>query len=577
MLRRLIAILLCIGLLSSGAAFAEAIPEPARTRTPVRFSDLVYERPDAEAVRGAVGALTARIAECEGIGDVYLLMDEAEAIFDAFVTMYSLAGLRASLDRRDADRVAEEKALAIAAPSVERVFFDFVHALAESPFRADIEREAPHFFAYLPNMTYLTDETVPLFEREAELICDYQEQLATAIVTYWGRDYTYNDFIANQTDYMILYPMGLWYETHGPGFMDRYIELVLLRMEIAGILGYESYTDLAFVMWNADYTVSDILDFSGRVLAELVPIVQSLGATAPTPDVDMSFTRFRPRFRRVLAKMGEDIAEAYDTMAEYDMYDVEKTSGKDPGAYTTFFPTIGLPFLFTNFTGDGNSVNTFSHEFGHVYAMLQTNGLGSYNRAPSMDVAETFSQAFELFMTGHYEEIFDRRIAGRLTKMLMSRMVSVIISTMYSTEIEVEVYAMSPDELTADGLAWMGKSLAADYGMSIDGFGGLMDSMLQYDWIMQGQVFGAPFYSMAYATSATVALELWEASLLDEAAALDRYRALILDDDGGGFLETLNTAGLKSPFGPDRIAEIRALVELHVFGEKYEVNMAGWN
>ncbi|MCC8064413.1 MAG: M3 family oligoendopeptidase, partial [Clostridiales bacterium] len=75
----------------------------------MKFSEMKYERPDLEALKGALSALTERLkgaADYEGAKQVFL---EKETLERHISTQSTLASIRHSIDTRDAFYDGESK------------------------------------------------------------------------------------------------------------------------------------------------------------------------------------------------------------------------------------------------------------------------------------------------------------------------------------------------------------------------------------------------------------------------------------------------------------------------------------
>ena len=107
----------------------------------IRFSEMPYERPDVEGLKAAVEEATRKVREAKSaaeVRDAYFALQEKEEASD---TLYSLAYVRNTIDTNDAFYEGEIKWLQAAFAEAIPQFNAWKKALAESPFRGELEAE----------------------------------------------------------------------------------------------------------------------------------------------------------------------------------------------------------------------------------------------------------------------------------------------------------------------------------------------------------------------------------------------------------------------------------------------------
>jgi oligoendopeptidase F len=80
-------------------------------------------------------------------------------------------------------------------------------------------------------------------------------------------------------------------------------------------------------------------------------------------------------------------------------------------------------------------------------------------------------------------------------------------------------------------------------------------------WQRQRHIYGMPFYYIDYCLAGTCAMQMWRASQIDRADALERYRVLCGLGGSKSFPDLLATIGLKNPFTDGCLAEVCETVE----------------
>ena len=148
----------------------------------VRFSEIKYERPDIEALKALVTEATRKVREAKSaseIRDVYFEVQEAENVTDS---MYTVAHIRNTINTADPFYDGEMKWLREELAKTIPQYNAWQKALAESPFRKELEKEfGAQFFRLIDAELMTSDERiVEETIREGELRQAYQKTTAGA-------------------------------------------------------------------------------------------------------------------------------------------------------------------------------------------------------------------------------------------------------------------------------------------------------------------------------------------------------------------------------------------------------------
>ena len=170
----------------------------------IRFSEMPYERPDIEGLKAAVEEATRKVREAKSaaeVRDAYFALQEKEEASDtlyslAYVrntidtndTLYSLAYVRNTIDTNDAFYEGEIKWLQAAFAEAIPQFNAWKKALAESPFRGELEAEfGKQLFRKIDAGLMTSDERIIQETiREGELRQAYQKATAVASTDFRG-------------------------------------------------------------------------------------------------------------------------------------------------------------------------------------------------------------------------------------------------------------------------------------------------------------------------------------------------------------------------------------------------------
>lgn len=542
----------------------------------MKFSEMPYERPDLEALKGKISALTARLKGAAGYDEakaVFLERDKESRHLD---TLATLAQVRNTIDTRDEFYDGEVKFWNAALPELEEYEQAWKLAMLESPFRKDFEAEYGNLMFLNTEIALKTfsPEIVPQLQRENDLTQEYQKLIASAQIPFEGKTYTISQMTPFTTDaddarrLSAWKAVGQWYKDH-QGELDRiYDELVHLRDEMGRKLGYEGYTTLGYYRMGRNcYTKEDVEKFRAAVRRYLVPLAdrvfraqaERLGVEYPLSYADnaLKFRSGNPRPQgtaddilaqgmKFYGELSPETAEFFRTMLDGELMDVLSTEGKAGGGYCTGLLDYRVPFIFANFNGTQGDVEVVTHEAGHAFAAwMNRDRVPSGYIWPGMEACEVHSMSME-FMAWPWAEGF---FGPDTRKFLYSHLAGALTFIPYGTLVDHfqhEVYA-HPDMTPAQRHAkW--KELQGVYMPWVRLDGDIPFFAEGEAWQRQSHIYEMPFYYIDYCLAQTVALEFWALLQKDKKAAWEKYMAYTRQGGSRTFTELLRNAGLDTPF-----------------------------
>ncbi len=533
----------------------------------VPFSDMEYIRPDAPAITDRLNEIADLLWE-DAVDAVMLkeLIDEADRLYDQFSTMDTLASIHSDMDQSSEDWAEEMQYTSQHFSEVSMAYDNYSSALYNSSYKEQIEEQwDPHYFDTLGDTIWYTQETIPVYQKEADLVNQYGSILATQTISYDGQELTLADAesLADYDSYQEA--SALWYQTYNPVLGEIYVDLVKTRNELAQSLGFDHYIDMAFQDNLLDYSpdmaralLNDIATYASPVYSEL----NEYGTAYPV-DVDSDYADFSAFVQQTLDAMDSGMSNSFRMMNEYGLSDLEPRLNKSPGAYTTYLTSYDAPFLMMSYDGSGDSMFTLIHEFGHFNAFSVSHD----EWLESTDTSEIFSQALELMFARYYEDFFGEETGYYLNYNALSRSFSTFPEQAFYSAMELEVYSLDPQNVTLENINQIAKEQAQRFGLNPQG-----DESADYlFWIGTPHLFQQPFYVFSYVTSMDIALQLWEISLTDEAQAMVLYNQLLAREESTEFLENVQAAGLESPFEAGRMQHVAALAQKYLLEEDWSL------
>lgn len=550
----------------------------------MKFSEMKYKRPDAEKIKATLISMTERLKNAENYGEARKVFLENEKFTKHILTMHTLSSIRNSIDTRDAFYDKEEKFWNNMLPPVQEVAQQWTKTLLASPFRADFEKEYGEIMFSNAEMELKTfsPSIIPELQKENDLIQEYETLLASAQIKFGGNSYTLAQLFPFKNDEnddvrrAAWTVEGRWYAENSAELDRLYDDLVVLRDIMGKRLGYKDYTQLGYYrMCRNSYTKVDIEKFREAVVKYLVPVAdriyrnraKSLGVGYPLSYADSSlvFRSGNPRplgtaddilkaGMKFYGELSKETAEFFKTMLDDELLDVLAKEGKRAGGYCTTIYDYEVPFIFANFNGTADDVETVTHEAGHAFADW-------YNRKrvpistiwPTLEACEVHSMSMEFFAWNWSEEFFGKDAE----KFKYAHLSDALTFIPYGTLVDHFQHIVYEDsEMTPDERHEVWQSLQEIYmpWMRLDG-----DIPFYAEgkaWQRQHHIYSSPFYYIDYCLAQTVALQFWTMIQKDIKNAWSHYMAYTEQGGSKVFTELLKNAGLKSPFDSECLKEV---------------------
>lgn len=234
-----------------------------------------------------------------------------------------------------------------------------------------------------------------------------------------------------------------------------------------------------------------------------------------------------------------DYAVSAQSILNANIIDVAPKAGKKSGAYCM---SGSIPYIFLNFTGDYDNLNTFAHELGHGVNHLYASKQGILNDRTPVSLAEVASEFAEFLL---FRRLFteaannnDDKLMLFLTIDRLDNMISTIHRQIALYHFEKRAHSERQDgELSTERLAQIWAEEYERYtGIKIEG-----DE--RYSWMYVSHLFEMPFYVYCYAFAGFIVNNLVEVYTEDD---LDHKEIF---DFPRRFLQFLTNSGVE--FYPD--------------------------
>lgn len=548
--------------------------QEARTPTDQHFSQVEYQRPDGQSVVQLIGKAQQQAQDdLLPLGLLHSLRKIGDATED-YYSMMTIAQIRNYADVNDTFYSAEMEYLDTWDARIQSEYNQLFKMIQQSRFQSMTREIYGSSGAEDMQMSAQSSskEILSLQEQEKKLEAQYYYEYAQATVTTPEGEVLFSSLEPQgQTAYYSQF-IDRYNQTLG----ELYLELVSLRDQMAQLLGYDSYTEVADLnMHRSSYTREQIQQFRELLKQTLVPVyggyledfyrraenqtsagyVYLMGEPSPTPQGDWKDTL--ERFSQVFSKMALETGECYEYLFSHGFIDAQPSQTKANVTFSTLIYALNTPFLFANMDGSENDVYSISHEFGHCFAIWEQLKRGSRSEGRSMDVCEIHSQAMQMMVLPYYEVFYgeDADVARRYD---VFTIVSGILTAALNDEFQEQIYRQP--QMTVEQLNELYLELALEYGLVVESPYSDLETFSK-GWFTTNQYFDTPFYAIDYSLSGCVALEFLQRSMEDSQGALDTYLVLVRQDAGYDFLTVLEKTGLQSPFSEEQLVELSELLE----------------
>ena len=549
----------------------------------MRFSEMKYERPELEEIKGAAD----RIKKAFDDADSFEAADSAFAEWDRLIshtdTMFSLAYIRNSVDTTDEYYEKEVEYIDEISPVFVDIQHSFVELLIKSRFRKELEEKygSLMFKNCEIFLRSFSPEIIPETQQTNKLETEYQKLIASAQIDFDGKKLTvsqlspYKQSADDELRHSAWLAEAGFYSECGQRLDEIYDELVALRNKMGKKMGYDSFVPLGYLQMNRNcYDAEDVAKFRENVVKYIVPVADRLyreQAERTGLPYPMSFADAALHFRdgnpkpvgtpeeiletgkRLYHSLSPETSEFIDVMLENELMDVLSKKGKAGGGYCTQLADYKVPFIFANFNGTADDVEVITHEAGHAFAFYCARDIfPSDNQSPTLEACEIHSMTMEFFGWKMSDEFFGKDAAKFRYNHLFGAVTFIPYGAMvdHFQHIMYEKPELSPlqrhevwKELMGIYMPWMKLDGSPFYG---EGKG----------WQRQLHIYENPFYYIDYCFAQTAALEFWTIMQKDYAEAWKRYMRLVKKAGTMTLTELIAEAGLGSPFEEKTLKEV---------------------
>ena len=543
-------------------------------RRDYRFSELVYNETDFDAVRAEMEAVTEKVRSASSVEEVLSAIEMYDKIEEKVRFAGTLCYIRMSQDSTDpayADAVNYEFAGASQLPEAE-----YASALLGSRFLPDLEERFGKEYRHQIEKSFrLRRAGLDLIAQEGELVNEYQRKNATLRIPFRGKEYsqgemrTFMESPDREIRKSALEATLIAFREKKEEYAAFLKKLLCVRDDIAkanGFKDYAAYMDVAYDRF--DYGKKELEDFCADVKETLVPLLQELeekqakrlGLDSLTRyDTALCFPEGNPTPIGGTKELTEAAKEMYDAiypelgtlfrdMVSTESFDIAASGKKVNGmGFQTSLNRNYCPFVFANSNGTASDVQVFTHEIGHAWQVYQTwkTGMPSLYDDMAHDAVEIPSRTMELFTFPAGEKFFGKEADRYRYEHFCTALTEI---AHFCAEHELEVYALTHPNASFEELTVKTRELEQDYWPGIEG--GDLEHYYQdgVDLFRKMTLYMFPCYGIGYSLSWICAMQFYERFCQDKEQAVEEYNAFCSRGGSLSYPSLLETVGMQPPY-----------------------------
>ena len=551
-------------------------------KQPIKFSEYPLIVPNAKRLSKKMDKLISDLKACQTANEAFKVINKINSYFEDLETETSVIYVLYTCDTTNEQYKKAQETVDELSPLFGKYSTDVQKILVNASYRPELEKKYGSYLfqKYEAGLKTFDEKIMPDLVKENKLVSEYDMILGGAQLEFRGETLNlsqlgkYMQDKDRETRKAAAKAMDKWLSENEEKIAKIYDELVHVRVEIAKKLGFESFTDLAYLrLGRVDYNADMVKVYREQIAKEVVPVCQklykiqmkNLGIRKPQYyDYNLMFASGNPmpagnkdylveQAHKMYSDLGPESKEFFDFMTKYELMDLEARKGKAPGGYQTTFPAYQSPFIFSNFNGTQGDVNVLCHEGGHAFqAYLSRNIKVSEYRQPTLESCEIHSMSMEFFAWPYMDGFFGKD-AEKYKYAHLADSIEFLPYGATIDEFQHWVYA-HPEASHAERCAAF-KEIENKYTphKKYDDCPTLAKGTI---WMRQSHVFAVPFYYIDYTLAQVVAFQFAIENMKNHEKAWKKYIKLCKSGGKYPFQELLAKNHLRCPFQDGNVRKV---------------------
>lgn len=552
----------------------------------MKFSEYPYKRPDKNACIDKLNQVFEKAKSATSAQDQ---IDAAKEYMDISLnidTMGTLAYIRHTLNSADEFYKAENEFYDEFGPLVAEKAQKLFQIFVDSEYRSELEKVwgKKAFEEMDMQIKSISEDILDLMGEEAKLQTQYAVLNASAKIDFKGEVLN----IAQLGKYKVDQDPKIrreafeaeagYYKKNIEEYDDIFQKLVANRTEQAKKLGFNSYTELAYLRRGRNgYGPKEVKIFRDSVVKDLVPVVNKIkenqakrigtdkityvddtylfadGNPAPIG----TYEELIAKTKQMYTEMSPETAEFIDFLIEHELFDLLAKENKRLGGYNTNLPDFEATFIFSNFNGTSGDVDVLTHEAGHAFNSYMNRKVRDFGKTNyTMEIAETHSMTMEFFADPWFELFFeDETEKYRLLQLEQS--FNFIPYGCIVDEFQHFVYDNPESTIDEKNKKWL--ELEKKFRPYLD-FDNLPHFGEGRGWQRQQHIYTSPFYYIDYCLAQTMALRFFMMMSENREQAWEKYMYFVNHSGEQKFTDLIENTNMVSPFTEGSLKDLGEFV-----------------
>ncbi len=550
----------------------------------MKFSKLVYQRPDVKTIEVAIASLTKKFESSEHFTAQLEVMQQINKVQIDFESACAIANVRFNLNASDTFYEQEANFYNEYFPKFSASLYPYYSALLQSRFRTELEQ---HFGKRLFQMAELfvqenNEKIIDIEQKINRLEKEYTMIVSQATIDFKGKQlplptlFSFMDDENRATRKEVQDVYSDFWVSNLKTVNVLFGEMVQSRHDKAQKLGFKNFIELAYNK-NA-YDGAQVTAFNTAVRKHLLPIRTRLQERKEkrlglgelyyydtllfkngNPKLQVNFEETLSLSQKMYAELSLETGEFYQFMRTHELMDLKAKEGKYPGAYHRPILNPSIPFVLANFNSTEHDFHVLTHELGHAFQYYSTvkNGIQQVEHLSiTADIAEIHAIGMEMF-TWKWYPLFFKEDTLKYQFSKINGLLAMIISCCLAEDFQQFAYQNLEATSEERHQKWMELNQHYYPYINPDTYFGDNDyQRTGQDWCENMHIVCYPFYMVDYALATICAVQLWMKAQNDWEGAWQDYLQLCKVGGKYSYFETLKLANLRSPFDENVIKEV---------------------
>ena len=548
----------------------------------MKFEEMKKHVPSDKVYKKKYEELRKELSEATSKEDAIKVVKKYHKLKDNLTSDSTIISIRHTIDTTNKEYDKANNKCDEVLPVVASYEALFIKDLVSSKYRKDLEDKfTPYYFELLEAfLKSFDDRLVPFMVEDAKLSNEYEKIFATGVVEFKGESLSLTQlakYLSDNDRSVREEAAKLYYgyiEEHDKEIGEIYDKLVHLRDKMAKTLGFERFTELAYLnLSRLDYTPSDVSKYREQIHEVVVPEVtklrkrqaKRLGIKKPDfLDYSLKFKSGNPKpignseylvekAKEMYNDMSKESGEFFNFMVDNHLMDLDAKKGKRGGGYMTYIPKYKSPFIFANSNGTAQDVDTLTHEVGHAFqGYLGSKISVPAFRMPTLEACEIDSMSMEFFAYPYMESFFGKEA----DKYRYTHLDEAISFLPYGVEVdEFQHWVYDNVDATHEERCAKWAELEKKYRPHLN-FDCIPYLNKGKFWMRQSHIFVAPFYYIDYTLAQVLALQFKCEMDKNREKAWKKYIKLLKMGGKYPFVTLIKNAKLRNPFEEGNVKKV---------------------